>query len=359
MKSKFYSYDDARKVILKDIAYKNIKGYDDWQNIYIKSVEFPNGIPKQPQITYKNKGWVSWGEWLNTGRISNIKKNCQFLNYQDAKSAIALDIAKYNINSMDKWHNFYVKNNLIANLVPTNPNRTYKNKGWVSWGEWLNTGNVSGGFNCRLYVLDENFFSQWSPDMAYVLGFWWADGCMKDHRRFSIYQHQKDSYLLYNILDVMGSNYPVHNDKRHCCYIEISSFKLCNDIVNLGGTTKKSLTIQFPNVPEIYLRDFIRGLFDGDGCITYDKNSKKYMSYISSASPRLLRNLQFRLRETAKIDGHINNQISIKFNASDTIKMGQLMYYENMNKSLMMIRKHEKFMLASTSQGITGFGNMI
>ena len=37
--------------------------------------------------------------------------------------------------------------------------------------------------------------------------------------------------------------------------------------INLGGKEKKSLDCHFPKVPNEYLRDFIRGYFDGDGSV--------------------------------------------------------------------------------------------
>lgn len=44
------------------------------------------------------------------------------------------------------------------------------------------------------------------------------------------------------------------------------------DLVNLHGIgSAKSLSLEFPNVPNCYLSHFMRGYFDGDGCIYKDK----------------------------------------------------------------------------------------
>ena len=43
----------------------------------------------------------------------------------------------------------------------------------------------------------------------------------------------------------------------------ICSKNIVNDIVNLGGIERKSLTCCFPNIPEEYLVDFISEYFDG------------------------------------------------------------------------------------------------
>jgi len=337
MKINILSFEDAHKIVLDDAKRNNICGYNDWQKKYIVSDFFPKGIPKQPQITYKNRGWNSWGHWLGTSNISNAQKSKFFLKYEDAKKWIE----KYKISSRKMWYK-YISTRSIPSFIPTNPQRTYKNDGWNSWGHWFGTGNARGGFSCRKYDVNHNFFNSWSPDMAYILGFWWADGCMKGTRKFNITQHKRDRYLIENILETMNSNYPIYND-RNCSYIEISSKKICDNIISLGGMRKKSLVILMPEVPDKYLGDFVRGYFDGDGCITFDKNCKKHMSYITSGSEKFLIQMQKRL-SIFGIYCHKNNQISLKFNADNTIKLGNLMYYDGMNIKLLLKRKYEKFL---------------
>ena len=54
----------------------------------------------------------------------------------------------------------------------------------------------------------------------------------------------------------------------------ISNEKLYDDIVNLGLTPNKSLTMQFPNMPNEFVRHFIRGCWDGDGSVYVDKYTR-------------------------------------------------------------------------------------
>jgi len=353
MKKRFLQFQDARRIIVEEAKRLGITGYNDWQQKYIKSSNFPLNIPKQPQITYRGNGWISWGHWLGTDSVSNIQRNRSFLHYQDAKKKIQPYIKLHGITSKRKW---YKHSGLIPDGVPSCPNRTYKNKGWVSWADWLGTNNVSGGFNCRKYHVDEDFFRTWTDDMAYVAGFWWADGCMKDHRRFDICQHKRDRYLLENIGHSMSSNYPVRESKRGCCYLEISSEKLCEGLRCIGGICNKSKTIGFPCVPNKFMRDFIRGIFDGDGCITYDCCSRKYMSYISSSSKQVQRGIVNGLKGFG-IHASLSSSIHVKFNAKNTLLLGNFMYYHSMNTSLMMKRKYDKFCLAGSN--ITGLGIMV
>ena len=41
----------------------NIKSIDDWKN-FSTSENKPFYIPENPDIIYKNVGWISWEEWL-------------------------------------------------------------------------------------------------------------------------------------------------------------------------------------------------------------------------------------------------------------------------------------------------------
>lgn len=350
MKNKLLDFESSHVVILKSAKEHDIKGYNDWQKKYIKSPFFPNGVPKQPQITYKNKGWISWGHWLGTGSISNVERNKGFKSYNDAKNWIKKNTT---VTSKKQWYK-YVESGLLPESIPVNPQRTYKGRGWHSWQEWLDTDNVRGGYSCRKYTANFEFFKTWSSDMAYVLGFWWADGCMKDHRRFSIYQHNKDKYILDNILSVMESDYPIAHDKRNCCYFEIGSKILCDSILKLGGKCRKSHDIDFPlDMPLDFAADFLRGHFDGDGCITFDKNCRKHFAYISSASPFFMNALRIHLANVGIKISHVSASISVKMNAENTIKFGNYIYYPGFNQKLTLVRK------LSIYQGITGFGHML
>ena len=42
---------------------------------------------------------------------------------------------------------------------------------------------------------------------------------------------------------------------------------MCDDLLELGLHPNKSLTIQFPTVPDHLVRHFIRGCWDGDGSV--------------------------------------------------------------------------------------------
>jgi len=128
----------------------------------------------------------------------------------------------------------------------------------------------------RRYSLDESFFEKIdTEEKAYALGFIAADGGIPDNgRSVRIELHAKDVHILRDIRRAMGSNARI-SEKRYAEYpnrgpyklIYFSSQKLVADLARHGVTPRKSLTLQYPRLPRKHERHYLRGLFDGDGCI--------------------------------------------------------------------------------------------
>lgn len=151
--------------------------------------------------------------------------------------------------------------------------------------------NTKGQFE-RIYDVDETFFEKIdTEEKAYTLGFFYADGCnsISTHERcISLTQLEQDKDILDKIKLAMkytNPNYVVcvqktNNKVKYT--MSISRRKLSEDIAKLGVVPNKSLILSFPSkdiIPEELLNHFIRGYFDGDGCIWegkphVDKNNR-------------------------------------------------------------------------------------
>ena len=124
---------------------------------------------------------------------------------------------------------------------------------------------------------NEHVFDQIdSEEKAYWLGFIFADGYIsssplrKDVK--SIYQFElslglKDRDHLEKFRIFMEYEKPLIVDTYRCRFT-LANKHLWNTLNNYGCTPNKSLTLEFPNIPESLVKHFIRGYFDGDGCIT-------------------------------------------------------------------------------------------
>jgi hypothetical protein len=208
----------------------------------------------------------------------------KFLPYNEA----TLFVHKLNLKGQNDWREYCLSGSKPHN-IPSQPSVTYKNKGWINWMNWIGTNNHIG--RSRTYNINDNYFNQWSSNMSYILGFWWADGFIYKNK-FFITQHKKDKYILDKIIEEMKSDYIARPNKRdNTLTLEISSKKIVNDIIKLGGKYKKSKTCTFPFVPSEFLKDFIRGYFDGDGCITFGSGKRFYTSSFTSGSIGFIKGL--------------------------------------------------------------------
>ena len=125
------SYEETKKWILScDV---NLYSQTDWYSFIKNYNNLPEFIPKSPQNAYKNNGWISWGDFIGTRRVADVKKHKNYLPYVKAKEYIKKNSLK--IKSKDKWKIFVKKNKL--NFLPINPHQSYKNSGWISWFDFL------------------------------------------------------------------------------------------------------------------------------------------------------------------------------------------------------------------------------
>lgn len=197
--------------------------------------------------------------------------------------------------------------------------------------------------NARKYNINQDYFKTWSNNMAYILGFWYADGCIYGGKMFDITLHKKDKYIIKKIAQELDYQGPILDYvDRQACRINFSCKVIYNDLIALGGTERKSKTLQFPNIPIEFLPDFIRGYFDGDGSV-YNVKGKRINTNFACGSNKFLQSLLQLLKKEAGIEGgsiSIANQ-SLTFGKKDSIKLGNYIYQNN--PELYLLRKYEKF----------------
>ena len=94
----------------------------------------------------------------------------------------------------------------------------------------------------RRYKIDETFLSCWSSKMAYVLGFWFADGYMRKEKSYRIAFSSKDKSSLVGIKKALGSDHPIRSSKERgidCWEIILFSKRLYSCLTELGGDSKQ------------------------------------------------------------------------------------------------------------------------
>ncbi len=207
----------------------------------------------------------------------------------------------------------------------------------------------------RKYHFDEDFFLKWSPEMSYVLGFWFADGYMTSDKSYRVAFFSKDETHLQNIAKALLYDSPIkrynRNGKPGSVYtLTFRSKKFFNSLQSLGGINRKSFTMQFPQIPKTFLVDFIRGYFDGDGSVHLTryirtKDHRKQIdlrSTFTSGSSQFL----FELRDAlAKLQGLTLKKVysysnkkypgnyhwRLGYGTKDTLKLLNFIYYPGCN----------------------------
>ena len=138
----------------------------------------------------------------------------------------------------------------------------------------------------RKYKVNESYFDRIdTPDKAYWLGFIYADGHnSKREDSITIGLKESDASHLYKFRESIGSD---HNIKIYNCtgfnphnkvaILQIYSKSLSKCLKAKGCVHNKTDRLEFPDIPKSLCSHFVRGYFDGDGCITYLFDKKGFI----------------------------------------------------------------------------------
>lgn len=136
----------------------------------------------------------------------------------------------------------------------------------------------------KKYTVNESFFEKIdTQEKAYAFGVLLSDGCIINSKSYASKYICFDQLIeridiLEQIKRSLNTDYPIHRTllgSKITCRLQICSNKMFNDLVKLGVTPKKSLTVCFPTfIKDDLMPHFIRGLFDGDGCVWNGKRKK-------------------------------------------------------------------------------------
>lgn len=235
-----------------------------------------------------------------------------------------------------------------------NKNFVLKNIAYEKRGGGKYCSKQCSKFATKKYSFNENFFDEIdNSTKAYWLGFCMADGCNTGDE-LTIELSAKDKNQLLMMRKDLCADHPISYRKRNesqMASLRISSRYLCQQLDKWGCIQNKSFVLQYPsNLSKEFERDFIRGFFDGDGCIHVHKNEKsKTFSMYSVSSSFLIRikdiieqETEIKLHYYTQDNGHI---ISImKKNDIEAI-----FHYLYDNATTYMNRKKEKFLRTPSS----------
>jgi hypothetical protein len=126
-------YRDASALVMLN----SLKSADQYREALSNNLLKPDGahfLPSNPPEAYA-KEWKGWGAFLGTGRLANHRR--VFWPFDKARRYVI----SLRLGSFKNWK-LYCKGSLPGKkqrpeFIPSNPNATYADKGWVSFSHWI------------------------------------------------------------------------------------------------------------------------------------------------------------------------------------------------------------------------------
>ena len=119
--------------------------------------------------------------------------------------------------------------------------------------------------------MNHRYFASISTrEQAYWLGWLWSDGCLRingNSCQIILSLQKRDEYVLQRFRSAVGAGYPIRVDREAVTLCLISS-QMFSDLQHCGVIPHKSALATYPNIGRRFASDFVRGVFDGDGCLT-------------------------------------------------------------------------------------------
>ena len=208
--------------------------------------------------------------------------------------------------------------------------------------------------------INHNYFKVIDDEhKAYWLGFLYADGynnekfyqveiTLKDEDKYILEELKKDCESIYDIkykeVNLNGKIFP-------CNRLTLYSKEISQDLKKLGCMQKKSLIIKFPTeeqVPNSLIHHFMRGYFDGNGCISGNNfmlNSTK--DFLDEYIKRLRNNTDISKAGYFSIDGQGH-----RWSHASKRDLQKIFNYLYKDATIYLHRKHNKFVKNNNSLNI-------
>lgn len=130
---RYYQFQDCLNWVRHNCDFNSI---DDWGEILD---ELPREIPKDPDVFYKETGWVDWFHFMGIS-----KDRDRYLPYKKAQEWVEENLWQFELTA-DKWalylHHGVKDAPKLPSNIPSNPDVFYSVSGWVNWFKWFGTAN--------------------------------------------------------------------------------------------------------------------------------------------------------------------------------------------------------------------------
>lgn len=207
---------------------------------------------------------------------------------------------------------------------------------------------------------DTVFDSIDTEEKAYWLGFIFADGTIsssplkegKKSYNFELSLKIEDTNHLEKLQKLLETQRPVIKAKNRCRLL-VNSKHLWETLNNYGCTPRKSLTLKFPDESifksKDLIRHFIRGYFDGDGCISYSNKEHTILNMQLLGTKSFLQSCLLYLPEEFKSltlrHNHNNEEEETYLINTSRFKAYRFFKFLYLNSNIYLERKFSRFAL--------------
>jgi len=202
-----------------------------------------------------------------------------------------------------------------------------------------------------LYNYNLKFFDEINEESSYFIGLLFADGSISDKGKITLNLSKKDIEIIEVFKQKLNTNKPIFSVKKtNSLSFSFQNKMISEQLKNFGLIPNKSLILKFSDkIPNKYLKDYIRGYFDGDGCVSITKNkhtSSLRVHFVGTYE--MLEGIQNVLIKELNITKTKINQLTKGKNTfqfeirrkNDIILFRDFIYYNN---CICLTRKKEKF----------------
>ncbi|MDE2098078.1 MAG: hypothetical protein KGL39_12565 [Patescibacteria group bacterium] len=258
--------------------------------------------------------------------------------------------------SMDRYFNEVIRDrfntqgvNSIADFLGIHWTTVYKRAkrmGMVCVG---NERKANRSISC-----DIHYFDKWSSNMAYILGFLYADGSVSSCSTI-IDVARPDEVILNFIKDEIKVKTPIkryHYPKSktgpfsRLCF---NSTVLVRRLAELGLLPRKTFCdYPYVPVPDKFLGSFVRGYFDGDGSVSHPTQSSTDIRMIGS--PKFILGLiqslvdvgKMSYKEPQKITGKKSSWSVVSWTHPNDLRLFYRLAYPDNGYSFCLERKRSR-----------------
>ena len=266
-------FEEAREYVQ---TLKLVNG-SDWQE-YCKSEKKPKNIPNSPNYVYKDKGYTHMGDWLGTGRVPEVFR--VYLEFETARNFVH----NLKLKNGKEWQ-AYCKSGLKPENIPIAPASHYKNKGWVSLGDWLGNGVVAARKMVYRNFEDARKFAR---SLNLKSSTEWAEYVKSGKKPFDIPSNANNTYKKSGwkgFQDWLG-NSSKSSSKDYCSFDEARKFakslKLNSSSEWRDYCKKNEIPIYIPKNPYYYKDKGWKGYGDFLGTGTIASRNRVYKDFSSA-----------------------------------------------------------------------------